>query len=318
MIATACTPRSRRSARRRVRVVAICGVALLATAALPAAAQATCPPDGYDIATLRSLRVQHFAVADLGRRQALALGLLACLASPDGEVRDQIGYEAFAYWRIARALDAATWSGVVDELQRRLAAPADAAGVAAPFAALVLAEAVHADRDAPFLDDARRRALLDAALEYFSTVRDYRGFDETTGWRHGVAHGADLLGELALEPAFDAAQLTRILQALAQQVVAHDDHVYVFGESERIAAAAIRVAGRKRMPAAAWKTWIAGIAAPAPFARWPDAYDSLRGFAKRQNTMNFLLALYAGLARSGDAGLRALAPGVGAAMRPLE
>ena len=29
------------------------------------------------------------------------------------------------------------------------------------------------------------------------SVRDYRGFDAKQGWRHGVAHGADLLLQLS-------------------------------------------------------------------------------------------------------------------------
>src|SRR5262249_2213814 len=191
------------------------------------------------------------------------------------------------------------------------------AGVARPFAALVLAEAVHADRDAPFLDPAQRDALLDTAIAYFTSVRDYRGFDETSGWRHGVAHGADLLGELALEPAFDRTPLDPILPALASHVVAHDDHVYVFGESERIAAAAARVAGRRLHGSDAWKTWLATVASPAPLARWGDAYDSIAGLAKRENTMNFLLALYAELAPVSDKLLREIAAEVLSAMQPL-
>lgn len=299
------------------RIAALCGGSLLLAAIAASATEATCPPGGFDVAALRALRQEHFAIADAEHRRALAIGLLACLASPDSELRDRIGYEAFAYWRIGKALDAATWSRVVAELQPRLAAAADPAGVAAPFAALVLAEAVHADRDTPFLDDAKRRSLLDDAAGYFTSVRDYRGLDETTGWRHGVAHGADLLGELALEPAFGKPQLDRIIAALASQIVAHDDHVYVFGESERIAAAAARVAGRGLVPRSAWKAWLSALAAPAPFARWGDAYDSIPGFAKRQNTMNFLLALYAELATGGNAIGRGLATDVAAAMQPL-
>ena len=29
---------------------------------------------------------------------------------------------------------------------------------------------------------------MTAAAAYLSGVRDYRGYDETAGWRHGVAH----------------------------------------------------------------------------------------------------------------------------------
>jgi hypothetical protein len=300
---------------RGLITIACCAPCAPMAATAPAAT--SCPPPGYDRAALRELRAHKFVVEDANGRRALALGLLACLADPDSELRDRIGYEAFAYWRHDRSLDAATWNDVVATLQPRLDAPADAAGVAAPFAALVLAEAVHADRNEPFLDAARRAALLDAAIAYFEGVRDYRGFDATTGWRHGVAHGADLLGELALEADFSVTQLERILTALATQVAAHDDHVYAFGESERLAAAAARVAKNSAITPEAWSRFLTAASAPAPFARWADAWSDVAGLAKRQNTMNFLLALYAELQQGGDAALHERAVPVAATMQPL-
>jgi len=195
--------------------------------------------------------------------------------------------------------------------------PDDGAGVTRPFAALVLAEVVHADRDRPFLDATRRHALLDSAIAYFVSVRDYRGLDATTGWHHGVAHAADLLGQLALEPDFGRPEFDRILAALASQIVAHDGRVYVFGESQRIAEAVARVAARHALSLDAWGAWLTAATAPAPLARWADAFDSVAGVAKHQNTMNFLLALYAELGQSKDASLRTLAAPVAEAMRPL-
>ncbi len=276
-----------------------------------------CPPTGYTRETLLALRHDRFIIADDHRRQSLAHALLACLSSPDSELRDRIGYEAYAYWRSAKALDAGTWTSIEQDLLGVLNGRDDAAGVSRPFAALVLAETVHADRDRPFLQKQQRASLLDAAIAYFDSVRDYRGFDEDVGWRHGVAHGADLLGELALEPDFGKEELERILGALATQVVAHDNRVYIFGESERIAAAAARVAARSKQPVEAWQAWLAGVAAPAPLPGWAEAYSSVHGLAKRQNTMNFLLALYAELGQSKDVALRALAVSVAEAMRPL-
>jgi hypothetical protein len=49
-------------------------------------------------------------------------------------------------------------------------------------------------------------------------VRDYRGFDTAEGWRHGVAHGADLALQLVLNPAVDKPQIERLLAAVGRQV----------------------------------------------------------------------------------------------------
>src|SRR5262249_51928935 len=116
---------------------------------------------------------------------------------------------------------------------------------------------------------------------------------------------------------FGRSELDRILAALAMQIVAHGDHVYVFGESERIAAAAVRVVGRGAVPVDAWNAWISEVSAPKPFARWAYAWNSRNGLARRQNIMNFLLALYAELGQSEDAALRSLAGPVAAAMQAL-
>jgi len=291
---------------------------LLHVASTTRAQETACPPPGYDRAALRELRAQHFKVADDAARQKLALSLLACLASPDSELRDKIGYEAYAYWRSGKSLSAATWSGIEQALRRVLDAPGDdPRGVTHPFAALVLAEVVHADRNEPFLDAQRRLTLLDSAIRYVEGVRDYRGFDDDVGWRHGVAHGADLLGQLARESSLGRRELDRILAALATQIFTRDDSVYVFGESERLAAAVAAVAQRHLLSADDWKGWIARVAAPAPLPGWADAWQSRKGLARRQNTMNFLLALYAEFGPSDDEALRALAAPVAAAMQPL-
>jgi len=53
--------------------------------------------------------------------------------------------------------------------------------------------------------------LLNAAANYLVALRDYRGFDDGVGWRHGVAHAADLLAQLALSPSFGRVEMDRIL-----------------------------------------------------------------------------------------------------------
>lgn len=82
-------------------------------------------------------------------------------------------------------------------------------------------------------------------------MRDYRGFDDRQGWRHGVAHGADLLMQLSLNPAFGKPELTRIRDAVAAQVMPAG-HAYVFGEGERMAAPIVYIARRGVFTEAEW------------------------------------------------------------------
>jgi hypothetical protein len=286
--------------------------------ALSRVAVGACPPDGYDVQKLRALKDQHFVIADAAERKAFAKDLLACLASPDAELRDRIAYEAYAAWRHNKALDADTWKHIERALLANLDAnQVDPAGVIKPFAALVLVEAVKADRAAPYLDDAERHALLSAAIAYFVGVRDYRGFDTDVGWRHGVAHAADLLAQLALLPSFGKAELDRILAALATQIVASDAHFYTYGESERMAEAVATVAVRGMHTTQEWDAWLSKIADPAPFQHWGEAYWSQAGLAKRHDAMAFLLALYADTVDDKRVSLAQIAPLAAKAMQPL-
>ena len=94
----------------------------------------------------------------------------------------------------------------------------DPAGVQRPFAALVLAEVVRFDRIEPFMTDKQLQQLVDASTRYLQSIRDYRGFDEREGWRHGVAHTSDVMLQLAVNPRTSKAQLDQMLAAIATQV----------------------------------------------------------------------------------------------------
>jgi hypothetical protein len=282
------------------------------------AAVSECPPVGYDIATLSELRQRHFDIADASERQTFARNLLACLSVPDPKLRDSIAYEAYATWRHSRSLDAATWDFIESSLLEKMnAREPDPDGVIKPFAALVLAEAVKADRASPYLSEKERRMLLNAATNYLAALHDYRGFDSGVGWRHGVAHAADLLAELALSPSFGKAEMDRILAATAAQIVPADAHFYIYGESERLSLVVAAIASRDVFTAEEWSAWLATIVSPAPFKKWDDAFGSQTGLAKRHDTMNFLLALYAQTAVDKRAAVIRLAPMVSKAMQPL-
>lgn len=291
---------------------------LLVLCAAPAVSLAACPPTGGDRAGLVALKAGQFAVEAADSRQALALDLADCLADPDPALRDGIAYEGLATWLRTDALDPATRQALYDRLLPQIAPEAaDADGFRAPFAALVLSEVARTDRVAAWMTPQQRDALVRAGADYVVSVRDYRGFDAEQGWRHGVAHGADLLMQLALNPELDRAQLDRILTAVATQVVPAGEHAYVYGEPERLARPVIFVLKRGLHDEAAWSAWLQGVVAPAPMPDWSHAFMSQAGLAKRHNTRAFLLALYAGLQESGDESLRARVPAVVTALRTV-
>ncbi len=282
------------------------GLALLAC--MPA--MAACPSAGQDRAGLQALKSAGFVVTDAAGKQALAMGLVDCLGDPDPVLRDGIAYEALQHWMRAGDFDAGFLRRLRDALYARLDAP-DQQGVSRPFAALVLAEVARTDRIAPWMSSAERDAMLARATGYLASVQDYRGFEAGIGWRHGVAHGADWLLQLSLNPALDGAQLQRILDAVATQAVPGSGHAYVFGEPERLAQPVAYVARRAVLTEADWQVWLDALSARV--GPMPPAGD-VGWLARRHDFVAFLSALYIQSDSSQNEALRTLKPQVAKAL----
>ena len=219
---------------------------ILSTVPVPAAADDSasqlhseergCPPPPLTRNDLDALKAGDFAVSSAEERNRLAVVLLACFDDPDPAVRDGIVFEGLSHWLRAGELAPETIRALAAQLSPALAdSSGDPTGFRKPFAALLLSEVARSDRLEPVLDDASRTALAHLAARYLASVTDYRGFDPREGWRHGVAHGADLVLQLGLNPRLDATDIEALLAALAQQVAPAGPVFYTFGEPERLA-----------------------------------------------------------------------------------
>lgn len=284
----------------------VCGTGLAAAA---------CPPAGMSKTSLEALKSAEWKIDDAARRQALAVALLDCLGSPDPTLRDDLAFEAISHWIRGKQIDAATLQTMRGSLVAQLQpGVADEPGFRRPFAALTLAEVARADRTQPFLSAAERHDLVGLATTYVATVRDYRGFDAKDGWRHGVAHGADLLLQLSLNPAVDPLELKLILAAIATQVMPPGGHFYIYGEGDRLMTPVFYIGRRDALTTEEWSTWFSSLAARRVKAD-PATQVSL---AARHNLSQFLLELYASLRESGTPEMQTrMLPGVVAAIKSL-
>ncbi len=287
---------------------ALCLLAGTACQNSPAKAESLCRPLGYDKAQLLDLREANFEIEDAARREVFALELLDCLGDPDPDLRDKIGYEGFSTLLRGKSLS----TDAIKTLRRRLIAmlqeaSPDAVGFAKPFAALALSEVVRVDRVAPTFTDAERRETVAAAADYLTGITDYRGYGETEGWRHGVAHIADVLMQQSLNPAITPDDLTKMREAIGSQIVPKNAHFYVYGEPDRLARPLFFMARREAFTAEDWAMWFAELANPAPFEDWNAAYSSEAGLAKLHNTKAFANAVYTNALNSQNPNINALA-----------
>lgn len=264
---------------------------VLAISALywPFAAAAQCPPTGWDEAALAKLREATFDGLADDRRDRLALGLLDCLADPDPDLRDASAYSGLSHWLRAGQLSAELRAELIEEVLAKLTGNDDEGGFGRSFAALVLSELVRADRIDPQLSAAQRAQVRQATIDWYQQINDYRAFDPAAGWRHAVAHGADLILQQAVHPATDAEALAALMQALASQIAPAGDYGFRHSESERQARAAFYAYQRELLDETWWSEWLAALTEPTPATGpWSAAFDSAEGLARRHNTLGFL------------------------------
>lgn len=286
----------------RGRLFAIAALAALSSAAaaepVPVCAVAR-PADG----DFKVYAATFFAKASLPDLDALAM----CLGSPDPAVRDDFAFTLWAEGLRGRHLSDIRMRQSLALLTEIVAGADDAAGFRRPFAALALSEVARADRIAPYLTDAELHELAVSGAAYLRGVADYRGFVPGEGWRHGVAHGADLLMQLALNPRLTRADADLLLGAIAAQVAPAASPYYHHGESARLARPVLFLARRADIDDAAWAAWFKPLH-PDGDVRWKDAHAGDAGLAAVHNSTAFASAVYVSAAEAQDPRIKRLAP----------
>jgi len=266
------------------------------------------PADG----DLKSYAATFFPKAGEADLDALA----GCLGDPDPAVRDDFAYMLWSEGLRARHLTASQMREALRRLTAAMAAPEDARGFRRPFAVLALSEIARTDRIAPWLTEAELHALAEAGSAYLSGVTDYRGFEEGEGWRHGVAHGADLMLQLALNPRLTRADADLLLSAIASQVVPGEPVFYHYGEPGRLARPLLFLARRADIDLSAWNAWFEALAAGGA-ERLQPPLDSDAKLAAVHNSTAFAQAVYVSAAESQDPQIARLAPLAAGLLRAL-
>ncbi|MEI4506161.1 DUF2785 domain-containing protein [Sphingopyxis sp. CCNWLW253] len=233
--------------------------------------------------------------------------LAACLGDPDPAMRDDFAFTMWSEGLRGKYLTPAQMRYALGVLTRMVSAPDDAAGFRRPFAALTLSEIARADRVEAFLTEAELHALAETGTTYLRGVTDYRGFIAGEGWRHGVAHGADVMLQLALNPRLSRADADLLLAAIAAQVAPPGSHAYVHGEARRLARPILFLAKRADIDDAAWAAWFRSLH-PDDAPRWKAPYASETGLAAVHNSSAFGDAVYVAASESQDPQVRRLAP----------
>lgn len=258
---------------------------------------------------LVDLAKRNFAIKSELERSELAIQLLKCLAIPDGRIRDGVAFTGLSSWLRANKLPVEVNRAMFESLIKYFGAQTDDEnGVYQPFIALVLAELARVDRKSPYLAPEQIQQLVVKSTVYMANIKDYRAFDDIVGWRHNVAHTADIFLQLALNPAINKEQLTMMLNAIGQQALAQNTHFYTYGEPERLATALLYIFLQKQHNEKDWKTWLQSYITPAPMTDWQQMYTSQQSLAKLHNARVLLGAIFVLIADSNNDQLKMLKP----------
>lgn len=266
----------------------------------PMLAQVQLPPKripgkpAHDRLFWRSLAKNQYAVPAGQPVFPLVRELAGNLGSRDPELRDDLAYTIIATWIVVqKQLSAPELNLLLDEWSANLRVGVGGSGTDSvlkrSFSALCLAALAERDLKTPFLGEERYRTLLADALAYLKDERDLRGFDPAIGWIHATAHTADLLAALASNPLFRSEDEGRVLHAISGRLSsAHE--VFMYGEQDRLALVAAKVARRKDFDLAGFHKWLTTLDA-ADQRVWKDSPPHLELLQAFENDTYMLRGL---------------------------
>ena len=221
--------------------------------------------------------------------------LFEMLGNPDPRVRDSIAYPVLATWiadgvydELLPGLGDGACVGLLSDLGR----DGDDSVFRRSFSCLVLADVVSRANIIGTVSPSRMLTWGDHATTWLTRERDLRGYVPGRGWAHTVAHGADLLGQLARSFHLGVHELRVLLDVAADRLLLPTAYRLHHGEDDRLGYAVMAVLHRNLVPTGVLESWVdrlgAALVAPRGVAEWP----SPTAF----NTQAFLRALHLQLA----------------------
>jgi hypothetical protein len=222
----------------------------------------------------------------------LTAELTRMLGDPDPAHRDGTAYPTLTTW-IERGVYDDLLAGLGDGMAMGLRVGLGEQGTDTvfrrSFSALVLGECITRDNRRPLLPGAKILEWGDRLSTWLLRERDLRGWVPGKGWAHAIAHGADTLANLADSPHLATAELTVLLDVIADRVLLPVDGLFATGEPDRLAHATMKVLRRNIVPLRVLEPWIARIAATAGKR---SAYDDRDPYLIGGNAQGFLRSLY--------------------------
>jgi len=161
------------------------------------------------------------------------------------------------------------------------------------FSSLQIAILLYVHRRDVLFTNEEFHLLFDSFANYYTNEIVLQGHDDTFGWIHAVAHGADLMAQFAKSPDLRKDELERIF-LLAKDKLMISTSTYISDEDERVVNALVLALEQKRLDDSFLENWVSEI----DTATRPKEYPAFYHF--KNNRKNLLRSLYFRLKNKDD------------------
>lgn len=221
-----------------------------------------------------------------------ALDMLNHIGTTDPSLRDDLIYDIFSKWINQKRFSNQQLKTFLEicidnqHLMKCVGAENDDTVFARTFSALIIALILYSHNQKNFLPYNLIVKTKNIIIDYYTKEMDLRGYIDNKGWAHSVAHGADVIDELAQCSDLCKADLKKLLMTL-QLKICQGKYVYIDGESDRISIAVRSIFMRYEIDEEDILLWLEG------FKGYNYTKESsIEWYHQDINITNFLKSLY--------------------------
>ncbi len=224
-------------------------------------------------------------------KHAVLTGCLTHIGDPDSHIRDDIVYPAFAHLLHDNHFTKEELREITDRLMTEEYLTRDMTNVDADsvltrsFTTLQIAILIFVHRRDGLFDADTIKRYFQYYLAYFKKETVLDGYDPKVGWKHAIAHAADLFHQFAQVNELDGGELLAMLDAIRDKLCV-DDHLFASDEDERMTSAIVAAIDRHLIDEDDLLQWLKALDP----AHWPTTYPAR--YIKKQNVLHLLRSLY--------------------------
>ncbi|MGG6311714.1 DUF2785 domain-containing protein [Paenibacillus macerans] len=240
---------------------------------------------------LLGIQITNYQIPASASAFEMALAMMERIGDPDPVLRDELIYSTLRHWILQGVFVAGQLrqmlSACLDDqhLFYRVGEEQTDSVFTRSFSVLMIPLIMHADRQAPFLDESDIQMASRKLLSYLRQEMDLRGYTGDTGWAHAVAHAADAVEDVVQSKFIQREELAGFLEAF-QALLIQTRYAFIHEEDERMVTAFVAILNRNLLLEEDISRWILEL------GDMPREGRTSEDFVLIMNVKNFLRSLY--------------------------